>query len=183
MQTLIFVFATCFDNLKDNEKLTELQTLGYDVFSVNRVFSEHPFHINMDFTCVRGFRNLKFLQVIENGKSKKQQLIVCLDFAWLAKGYYTNAYGKKWFSEKADKLIELGIKKIYLPNNKELQIMYDTEYKPNPFFTATLCADDFQCPIFDCFDKVTKTDQKWSQSQLEYTKANKRFMCITCKHE
>jgi hypothetical protein len=176
----LFVLATSWNDPIDKLKLNELVQSGFDVFSVSRHGGRHPRHIEMNFYTTRGFRNKRFCFLVRKSKKKQQKVIIAIDFAWLASGYYVNSYGLGWLNEKAKWLFALGVDEMYLPNNEEMQMMFKA-IKITDLLDVSLCKDE-DCPLFIPFVKAAR-DNHFLEAQLRYTTQGNRFLRVTRKQK
>lgn len=185
--TSVFVLATRWDSC-DRDKLQELEKLKYNVFSVNSSLSEDPKHVEANFKTVRAMKKCSdpLIAALRAEADKVKLVIAVLDHAWLATGYYQEAYGVNWVPEKASALLAAGVAKIYLPLDKqgfmeaeackylqhmdaksELKIDLHIPDDENPFHVASMK----YCESLSSGDQ----DQKIKNGILNYTEHGRRF--------
>jgi hypothetical protein len=185
----VFVFATRWDS-PDQAKLQELEALGYTVFSVNASSSEHLRHFCMNFATPRAMRPKSPLMVALRREAERTKVIVCLDHAWLAQGYYEDAYGLDWFPQKLSLLLGCGVSIIYLPldkngtlekearhflennNNNRMNIDFQVSDNDNPLHVASVN----YCRTLNL---EIKHDQNILNGIMNYTKPGRRFIAVS----
>ena len=118
--TVVFVLGTNWSGA-DRGKLQALKNLQYVVYSVNRSpcgdASLAQWHIECDFKQLNRAIG-KFDPIIFSARESQKEVIVVLDHAWLAPGYYHDQYGTKWLSDNVPLFIQRGVSQIFLPKDE-----------------------------------------------------------------